>query len=1078
MGNDVFISYASADFAIAEEVNRHLRECGFSVWFDKARLKPGYDWHAEIEKGCEESRIVLAVLTPRWKQSQWTRYETYGHDVVIPLIIDGSWAEIGTPPLGRFQHAAINLDVHGISNWSALAKAIRDHLASPAMQKAQRIVDIPIPHNPFFVGREAQMLQIHETLHQNPTTALTQGKAHALTALGGVGKTTLAREYVEIFWRIYRQIFWVDCRLGVVSGMAKIFDHLFPDRASLFKDPEKAKFAKDELNKTDMRLLVLDNAEDESSIQEWIPNGGGCRTIITSRFADWSVGVAKLEMDVLEPQPAREFLKKRTGRTVDGNELAACDELARDLGYLPLALEQAGAYLVNNTQYSFAAYLNLYRRIQMELLGEHVLGSTKYPDPVATTWKVTIEKLSAPARAVLRMASFLADTPIPLGLWRQGVQPIKNLAPQFPTAASGSQSADPEKFVNDIANELHRYSMARQDGDSIQFHNLVQAVENYNIPNEQIGAVREGIWAEFRAFAPSPAHEYQNWPGWSLLYPHASRLASDVHATPEDRSWALAEAAGYLFFALAAYATAEPLAREALAIRRHTLPQHPHIAMSLNNLALLLKAQGKLTEAEPLLREVLAIHHALPSGHPDTATGLHNLGSLLMSQGKPAEAEPLLREALDIRRRMLPAGHPDTASSLNNLATLFKEQGRLAEAEPLLREALGIRRRALSAGHPDIASSLNSLALLFKELGKLAEAELLLREALGIHRLAFPSGHPDIADSLSNLACLLQDRGNLAEAEPLYREALDIRRHALPANHSDTASSLNNLASLLQAMGMLTNAEPLYREALEIHRHSLPAKHPDIASSLNNLATLLQAQGRLHEAEPLFCEALDIRRNVLPAKHPHVAITLNNLALLYGKQGKFTEAEPLLREALDIRRHALPVGHPHIAAGLSNLAILFADIGKPADAEPLLLEAMDILRHSLPTGHPDIATGLNNLGVLLKRQRKLAEAEPLLREALDIRRRALPPKHPDLAASLVNLATLFRAQGKMDEAEPLLRKALDILRYALPSGHPDIASTLNDLASLLQDQGKLEEAQGIVLRGIKSIRKSAPPEES
>ena len=53
------------------------------VWFDKARLAPGFNWHHEIEQGCENSRVILPVLTPRWKNSDWTKFETYGAEAVI-----------------------------------------------------------------------------------------------------------------------------------------------------------------------------------------------------------------------------------------------------------------------------------------------------------------------------------------------------------------------------------------------------------------------------------------------------------------------------------------------------------------------------------------------------------------------------------------------------------------------------------------------------------------------------------------------------------------------------------------------------------------------------------------------------------------------------------------------------------------------------------------------------------------------------------------------------------------------------------------------------------------------------------
>lgn len=97
------------------------------------------------------------------------------------------------------------------------------------------------------------------------------------------------------------------------------------------------------------RLLVIDNAEDAESVRPFLPRGTptGCRTLITSRFSDWPAaeGIRAITLDVLAPAPSREFLLARTNRTAEGAERTACDAQARALGYLPLALEQAAAYI-------------------------------------------------------------------------------------------------------------------------------------------------------------------------------------------------------------------------------------------------------------------------------------------------------------------------------------------------------------------------------------------------------------------------------------------------------------------------------------------------------------------------------------------------------------------------------------------------------------------------------------------------------------------------------------------------------------------------------------------------------------
>jgi len=59
MSYDCFISYASPDVPFAQALCDCLVAAGLRVWFDKARLRDGYNWHEEIEAGCEESRVVL-----------------------------------------------------------------------------------------------------------------------------------------------------------------------------------------------------------------------------------------------------------------------------------------------------------------------------------------------------------------------------------------------------------------------------------------------------------------------------------------------------------------------------------------------------------------------------------------------------------------------------------------------------------------------------------------------------------------------------------------------------------------------------------------------------------------------------------------------------------------------------------------------------------------------------------------------------------------------------------------------------------------------------------------------------------
>ena len=141
------------------------------------------------------------------------------------------------------------------------------------------------------------------------------------------------------------------------------------------------------------------------------------------------------------------------------------------------------------------------------------------------------------------------------------------------------------------------------------------------------------------------------------------------------------------------YAEAEPLFKRALQIREQTLgPDHPHVASSLNDLAISYLSRGQYAQAEPLFKRALEIwEQTLGPDHHHVASGLKNLAGLYLIEGNYAKAESLHKRALGIREKALGSDHPDLAWSLDNLAAIYQEMGRGDEAKKLLARAKRIR---------------------------------------------------------------------------------------------------------------------------------------------------------------------------------------------------------------------------------------------------------------------------------------------------------------------------------------------------------------------------------------------------
>ena len=123
-------------------------------------------------------------------------------------------------------------------------------------------------------------------------------------------------------------------------------------------------------------LLVLDNAPSAAAVRDVLPPAGGGRVLVTSQDAHWPGGRV-VEVPVPDRATAAEFLLARTGSA----DVAAAGELAVELGGLPLALEQAAAYMTASGR-DMPGYLELFRR-RRELLARGEAAG--YGRQVATT---------------------------------------------------------------------------------------------------------------------------------------------------------------------------------------------------------------------------------------------------------------------------------------------------------------------------------------------------------------------------------------------------------------------------------------------------------------------------------------------------------------------------------------------------------------------------------------------------------------------------------------------------------------------------------------------------------------------
>jgi hypothetical protein len=187
---------------------------------------------------------------------------------------------------------------------------------------------------------------------------------------------------------------------------------------------------------------------------------------------DW-VFRTREELKKLSPDESEKFLLRRTGRSaLPHEEMEALRKIAKELDHLPLALEQAGAYIFE-LECSFSDYLSSYNDRGLMLLQESPPETGEYPGSVATTWLLNFEQVEKTSKAsadLLRMSAFLDPDSMPLELITPGASELGEAIPE----ALANIQTDP-LVLDKLLLPLTRYSFISRDvsARTYSIHRLV-----------------------------------------------------------------------------------------------------------------------------------------------------------------------------------------------------------------------------------------------------------------------------------------------------------------------------------------------------------------------------------------------------------------------------------------------------------------------------------------------------------------------------------------------------------------------------------------------------------------------------
>jgi tetratricopeptide (TPR) repeat protein len=708
---DFFISYTGVDTAWAEWIAWQLKEAGYTVTIQAWHFRPGMNFIALMRQALDRCRRTVAVVSKAYLDQstygsdEWTAAFTHDDSthsnlllvlvepVALPRLLQ-PWIHINLANLEPEQ-AALRLlaGVHPGPVEPTVAPAFPGRVTARAGGGPQypgrhpEVSNLPA-RNAAFAGRDDLLDQLRQRLQQGRAAAVVP--AQALHGLGGVGKTQLALEYAHRFQADYDLIWWIvaEAPSAIPAGLAELAARLdlVQNIAQVADQEQLTTVTLEEVRRRERWLLIFDNVPDRQQLTPYLPQGNG-HVLITSRDPVWGGTAQPVKVDTFSRAESVAFMTQRTGTEND----TTAGELAEELGDLPLALEQAAAYM-EQTGMPLPQYLALFRRRREELLK---LGDpAAYHGTVDTTWQLAIEKVTAikpggeAGVALLYLCAFLAPDAIPLDL----VADHHNLLPDELAAAARDELA-----LQEAVAAVYRYSLVDRDQAGLRIHRLVQLVVRRRLTPEERSAWADVVISLLAKAFPIQLHEPATWPRCAQLIAHV--LAAPQHANTRK---AALEAAGTLDLATEYLSrrvelrAARTAAEQALAIKETVYgPDHPRVAITIGNLGIVLRQLGDLAGARAALERALAIDEAAYGpDHSEVALILANLGVVLHGLGDLAGARAALERALAIDEAAYGPDHPNVAIDLNNLANVLGDLGDVEGARALQERALAIEERS------------------------------------------------------------------------------------------------------------------------------------------------------------------------------------------------------------------------------------------------------------------------------------------------------------------------------------------------------------------------------------------------
>ncbi|WZH40876.1 kinesin light chain 1 [Fusarium acuminatum] len=460
---------------------------------------------------------------------------------------------------------------------------------------------------------------------------------------------------------------------------------------------------RDWLQRDDARpwLMVVDNVDDtdlffhnkghngvlQDRLASFLPKSTKGKTLITSRSLDIVeklVGSSRaiLQIPIMKEEQALELLQRRLN---DKTEEATAKDLVRTLDCIPLAVNQAAAYINRRSpRVTVESYLDEFygNEKQKDSLLRSDKGDLGRQDGVSNsvvvTWQVTFEQIRRERPRAANLLSLMSQFQ------------AQNI-PEMMLRSYDDDDTTP--YGENDADDVDIGSESDSEGGQIDFENDIDVLRGYSLVNVSATGLLE-MHSLVQFCTRSWISEFGDPARWSRLF---IKLAADHFPSGTFETWAICQ---NLLPHIEPWLGRKPREETTVA----------NWAEVLTNVSWYMLMVGEYSRAEMLVHAAVRARRCiLGLDHPSTLTSMGNLASTYRNQGRWEEAEKLEVEVMETSREKLGSDHPDTLTSMGNLAFTWHGQGRLQDSLSLMQDCVHLRQKKLGHIHPHTQSSVATL---------------------------------------------------------------------------------------------------------------------------------------------------------------------------------------------------------------------------------------------------------------------------------------------------------------------------------------------------------------------------------